>query len=58
MAAVWFWLVIMVAAVVGIFALIVHVHSGGAREFALEMRGPQVAKAAAEDAPTEAAEEA
>lgn len=41
MAAVWFWLVIFLAAVVGVFALIVHVHSGGAREFAAEMRGPQ-----------------
>lgn len=41
MAEVWFWLVIMVAAVLGIFAVIVHVHSGGAREFAAEMRGPK-----------------
>lgn len=58
MAAVWFWLVIMVAAGVGIFALAVHVHSGGAREFALEMRGPKEEAAGGEDAPTEAAEEA
>lgn len=41
MAQVWFWLVIMVAIVVATIAVIVHFHSGGAREFALEMRGPK-----------------
>lgn len=56
MAEVWFWLVIMVAAAVGIFALIVHVHSGGAREFVGEMRGPKAADPeGGEDAATEAA---
>lgn len=58
MAEVWFWLVIFIAAVVGVFALAVHVHSGGAREFAVEMRGPKPeadAEAGDGDAPTEAA---
>lgn len=65
MAEVWFWLVIMIAATIAVFALIVYVISGGAREFALEMRGPKAEKAAGkkkkkggEDAPAEAAEEA
>lgn len=44
MAAVWFWLAIMIAVVFAILAVIVHVHSGGAREFAEEMRGPKAAK--------------
>lgn len=60
MAEVWFWLVIMIAAVFGIFALIVHVHSGGAREFAAEMRGPKAEAdveegGGEEETPTEAA---
>ncbi|CAB1118150.1 unnamed protein product [Ectocarpus sp. CCAP 1310/34] len=57
MAEVWFWLVIMVAAIVAVFALIVHVHSGGAREFVGEMRGPKAAEpeVGEEEAPAEAA---
>lgn len=58
MAEVWFWLVIMVAIVLGVFAVVVHVHSGGAREFAEEMRGPKAEADAEEgggDKPTEAA---
>lgn len=54
MAAVWFWLVIMIAAMVGVLAVIVHVHSGGAREFALEMRGPKVEAEKGEGAAAEA----
>ena len=34
----------MIAVVFAILAVIVHVHSGGAREFADEMRGPKPAK--------------
>lgn len=45
----------MVATGVGIFALIVHVHSGGAREFAEEMRGPREAKGDEEEAEAAAA---
>lgn len=41
MAEVWFWLVIFIAAAVGLFAIAVHFHSGGAREFVGEMRGPK-----------------
>lgn len=59
MAEVWFWLVIMVAAVLGVLAVIVHVHSGGAREFAMEMRGPKaeanIEEGGGKDTPTEAA---
>ena len=58
MAAVWFWLVIMVAAVFGVLAVIVHVFSGGAREFAAEMRGPKAdaeGGGGEEETPTEAA---
>lgn len=61
MAEVWFWLVIMVAAVLGVLAVVVHVHSGGAREFAVEMRGPKEDVEAGgggggeEETPTEAA---
>ncbi len=65
MAAVWFWLVIMLAAICGVFAIAVHIHSGGARDFAVEMRGPKEETAGGGDeesggggggdAPTEAA---
>lgn len=59
MAEVWFWLVIMIAAVLGVMAVIIHVHSGGAREFAVEMRGPKAEgdpdKGGDEETPTEAA---
>lgn len=41
MAGVWFALLVMIAVVCLVFAIIVHVHSGGAREFAAEMRGPR-----------------
>lgn len=67
MAEVWFWLVIMLAAICGVFAIGVHIHSGGARDFAAEMRGPKAEAEAGDeesgggggdgggDAPTEAA---
>lgn len=59
MAQVWFWLVIMVAAFVGLIAVITYVQSGGAAEFAREMAGPPSEKSKdGEDAKEEAADAA
>lgn len=41
MSGVWFALLVMIAAVCLVIAVVVHVHSGGAREFAEEIRGPR-----------------